>query len=199
MTPDEVMVALPSPLLRVTSVRSTLIHASLDSLRQRDLIAQYTALLPREHHEAILQTLAATWLPIEVGMAHYRACERLDLMDHDQIDIGSDVGRRIQRSALSTIARASRAAGVTPWLGLTSIDRLWFRLMQGGGACVTKTGPKDARIVFEGVPLAEFRYFRNGFRGLILAAAELFSNRAYVHTVNNRCGPLRLEYRISWA
>jgi hypothetical protein len=199
MTHDEVMVAFPSPLQRVTSVRSTLLQASLESLRQRNLLERYTALLPERHHEAILRTLAATWLPIEVGIAHYRACESLDLLEHEQIDIGGDVGRRVQRSALSTIARASRAAGVTPWLGLGSIDRLWSRLMQGGGVCVAKLGPKDARIVFDAVPLAQFRYFRNGFRGLILAAAELFSKRAYVHVIHHQCGPMRLEYRLSWA
>jgi hypothetical protein len=71
--------------------------------------------------------------------------------------------------------------------------------MQGGGVCVTKLGPKDARIVFDAVPLAQFRYFRNGFRGLILAAAELFSKRAYVHVIHHQCGPMRLEYRLSWA
>ena len=193
------MVALPSPLVRVSSVRSTLLHASLESLRQRNLMDRYVELLPEQYHEAILRTLAATWLPIEVGIAHYRACESLELLEHEQVDIGTDVGRRVQRSALSTIARASRAAGVTPWLGLSSMDRLWFRLMQGGGAAVTKLGPKDARIVFEAVPLAQFRYFRNGFRGLIHAAADLFSKKSYVHVIHHQCGPTRLEYRLSWA
>ena len=70
--------------------------------------------------------------------------------------------------------------------------------MQGGGVCVTKLGPKDARIVFDAVPLAQFRYFRNGFRGLIHAAADLFSNKAYVHVNHNQCGAMRLEYRLSW-
>lgn len=198
MSPDEVMVAFPSPLQRVTLVRSTLLQASLESLRIRNLLDRYAALLPQAYHEPVMQTLAPTWLPVDMAMAHYRACEELQLLEHEQVDMGGDVGRRVQRSSLSTIVRASKAAGVTPWLGLASIDRLWFRLMQGGGVSVTKLGPKDARIVIDSVPLAEFRYFRNGFRGLIHAAAELFSNRAYVHVVNGQCTSMRLVYRLSW-
>jgi hypothetical protein len=199
MIPAEVMVALPSNLTTVTYVRSTLIQASLESLRIRNLVDRYASLLPEPYHEPIMRTLAPTWMPLDTAMAHYRACEQLDLLDHEQIDIGGDVGRRVQRSSLSTIVRASKAAGVTPWLGLTSIDRLWFRLMQGGGVSVTKIGPKDARIVIDSVPLAEFRYFRNGFRGLIHAAAELFSNKSYVHTMHAQCSPMRLTYKLSWA
>jgi hypothetical protein len=199
MTPGEVMVAMPSPVRHVTFVRSTLLQASLESLRIRSLVDRYTALLPAQYHEPIMRTLAPTWMPVDTAVAHYRACEELGLLDHEQLDIGGDVGRRVQRSSLSTIVRASKAAGVTPWLGLSSIDRLWFRLMQGGGVSVTKLGPKDAGIVIDQVPLAQFRYFRNGFRGLILAAAELFANKVYVHTMHGQCSSSRLSYKMSWA
>ena len=199
MTPGEVMVKMPSPVMHVTYVRSTLIQASLESLRIRNLVDRYAKLLPEQFHEPIMRTLAPIWLPVDTAVAHYRACEDLGLLDHEQVDIGSDVGRRVQRSSLSTLARASKAAGVTPWLGLSSIDRLWFRLMQGGGVSVTKLGPKDAHIVIDLVPLAQFRYFRNGFRGLIHAACELFANKSYVHVVHNQCSNTRLSYKLSWA
>ncbi len=199
MIAEEVLVRFQSPVHAVRSVRSTLIQASLGSLRERNLIDRYTELLPPQHHELVLRTLAATWLPVEVGMAHYQACEDLGLTEHEQVDIGGDVGRRIQRSALSTLARAGKIAGVTPWLALESIDRMWARLMEGGSVQVIKVAPKDARIEIEGVPLAQFMYFRNAFRGLVLAAAELFSMRAYVRTMHSQCGPQRLEYRLAWA
>jgi hypothetical protein len=53
-------------------------------------------------------------------------------------------------------------------------------------------------VEFESVPLAQYLYFRNAFRGLILAAAELLSPRAFVHTQHQKCGPLKLSYRVSW-
>lgn len=196
---EEVLVRFPSPLHPVSHVRSTLIQASVGSLRDRGLVDRYTALLPEQHHELILRSLAAEWLPVEVGMAHYRACESLDLLEHEQTDIGGDVGRRIQRSALSTIARAGKAAGVTPWLALTAMDRMWARLIQGGGVQVVKVGPKDARVELANVQLAQFMYFRNAFRGLVLAAADLFAARTFVRTQHGRCGPDRLEYRVAWA
>ena len=199
MTAEEVIVPFHPPVRAVRSVRSTLIQASLASLRERDLLSRYTELLPPQFHEPILRTLAATWLPLDVGMAHYQACESLGLLDHEQVDIGGDVGRRIQRSALSTMARAGKAAGVTPWLALSSIDRMWARIIEGGGVQVTKLAPKDARIEVEGVQLAQFMYFRNAFRGLVLAASELFSLRAYVRTMHGQCNAQRLEYRIAWA
>ncbi len=196
---EEVIVPFPTPLRSVTRVRSTLIQASLASLRERHLIDRYTALLPSEYHETVLQTVAGTWLPLQIGVAHYQACEELRLLESEQVDIGGDVGRRIQRSALSTIARAGKAAGITPWLALSSMDRMWARLIEGAGVQVVKTGPKDARIEIESVALAQFMYFRNAFRGLVLAAAELFSQRAYVRTMHPQCGRERLEYRIAWA
>ena len=49
------------------------------------------------------------------------------------------------------------------------------------------------------MPLAQFRYFRNGFRGLIHAACELFANKSYVHVVHNQCSNTRLSYKLSWA
>ena len=153
---------------------------------------------PRRLSKAVLETLAPMWLPVEIALAHYEACEALGLPEHEQHDIGCDVGRRIQRSALSTIARASRAAGVTPWLGLSSVDRMWVRLMQGGGARVVRQGPKESSIEFEGVPLARYTYFRNGFRGLLLAACELFAKTCYVRVQHAQCGPTRLSYRMSW-
>ncbi len=195
---SETVIDFPSSMVSVHAVRSTLLQASVGSLRIRNHFDRYRALLPREHHDAVLQTLAPVWLPIEHAIAHYEACERLELAASEQVDIGADVGRRVQRSSLSTIVRASKAAGVTPWLGLHSLDRLWTRLMQGGGTRVVRMGPKDARVVLESVPLARFEYFRNGFHGLVLAAGELFSRRFYVRTVQNACSASRLEYRLSW-
>jgi hypothetical protein len=192
------LIEFPPRLVRVSSVRSTLLQASIGSLKLRNYYDRYRALLPREFHEAVLETLAPMWLPVEAALAHYEACEQLGLSEHEQLDIGCDVGRRIQRSALSTIARASRAAGVTPWLGLASVDRMWVRLMQGGGARVMRSGPKDSLVEFEGIPLARFMYFRNAFRGLLLAACELFAKTSFVRTLHPQCGPMRLAYRLSW-
>src|SRR5688572_27123859 len=65
----------------VTQVRSTLLQSSLQTLREHGLFERYVALLPKEYHEPILLTLAPSWLPVEVAMAHYRCCDQLSLDD----------------------------------------------------------------------------------------------------------------------
>src|SRR4051812_48379355 len=80
---EEILVAFPEgsrEAVRPTErFRSTWLASSLRSLRERGLIDAYVQHLPREHHEAILSSVAGTWLPIATGMAHYRACDALSL------------------------------------------------------------------------------------------------------------------------
>jgi hypothetical protein len=168
VTVEKIIVHLPI-IRTATHVRSTLIQSSLNSLKDAGHFDRYAQLLDPTHREAVLHTLAPTWLPLEVGVAHYAACDALQLDAFQLRDIGERVGDRIQGTFLKTLTRGVRAAGVTPWTLLNHFDRLWNRLFQGGSVELTRKGPKDVTIEIRSAVIPRFQYFRIGFSGVVRA------------------------------
>jgi hypothetical protein len=179
------------------SIRSTLIASSVRALRERGRLDDYARLLDPLWRDLPMQAIAATWLPLDAGRAHYAACDALGFSVAEQVAIGRQVGDRVNATFLGTMLRAAKGVGVTPWLGLPHCRKLYERLFDGGDVCVTKTGPKDARMELAGNPLVTLSYFRQGLRGMWTAALELFCSRAYVTEAARTETSLRL--RISWA
>jgi hypothetical protein len=184
----------------VRFVRSTLIAASLLGIKSRGHLERYLRHLPRELHDTILPAVAGTWMPLDVGIAHYRAAEALELTIDEQLGMGRDVAERIQNSLLGTLVRVARGAGVTPWTGLEYSPKLWARVLQGGSMAVYRLGPKEARIECHGAPeLASIGYFRNGFRGMFAGSGELFCNKLYVHDLQAFAVKRVIGFRVAWA
>ncbi len=199
---EEIIVALSKPRDRldpVTQFRSTLLTSSLKSIRERGHGDRYLSLLPAKHHDAVRASIAGVWLPLELGLAHYDACEALGLSTQEQIEIGEEVGLKIQGTFLGTMLKLAKGAGVTPWLCLGQYQRLWERLMIGGGVRVTKVGPKEARLECFDFPFSRIPYFRTAFRGVNAASCELFCNKAYAEEIKKLCTATTLGYRLSWA
>jgi hypothetical protein len=182
-----------------TGFRSTLLTTSLQSLRARGLYDRYTALLPAAHREAILTSVAGVWLPMAVGLAHYTTCDSLGLPAAEQFAIGQEVGDRVQGTLLGLVVRTAKTAGLTPWAGLSNSRRLYTRLLQGGSVRLVKLGPKEARIELVNNPLAATSHFRNGFRGVAVAGAELFCQKAYGSELPKMTTPTSFAMRIAWA
>lgn len=177
----EIIIPRANPVVRATGVRSTLIQSSLATLKTLGYFERYLQLVSPVHRETIIGTIAASWLPIEVGMAHYQACEELQLSDDQLLAIGELVGDRMQGAFMETLTRAARSIGVTPWLLLKRFDVLWGRLLQGGSLQLTKVGPKDLLIEISGASLPRFSYFRYGFCGVVRAGFKYVGVRmAYV-------------------
>ena len=201
---EEVLVAFPGGVSRTqvtpTSMfRSTWLSSSLRSIRERSLLESYLAHLPPEHHEAVLSTVVGVWLPSEIAVAHYEACDRLGLTEQEQLAIGAEVGRHAQGTVLSVAVSLAKGAGVTPWTILTRLPTAWRRIWIGGGVSVIKLGPKDARLEIGGWPCARVRYARVAIRGVTSGLVELFCEKAYVRELRAFCTPMTLGYRISWA
>ena len=174
----ETLIALPRVLGPVTGVRSTLIQSSLDTLRRRGHFERYLQVLEGRHRATLLESLAPEWLPLEAATAHYTACDALELSTTELMEIGEDVGTRIQGTFIGTLVRSARSVGLTPWVPLAQFQRLWERLMQGGGVSLTKTGPKDCSVEIRMQPLFEYTYFRTAFGGVIAAGIKLGAGKS---------------------
>jgi hypothetical protein len=178
-----------------THFRSTWLTTSLDALKRRDLTTGYFAHLDERYRAVIKETVAATWLPADVAIAHYRAIDALGLTPDEQYKMGEEVPIRVY----SGFIKLARAAGATPWTAAAHLGRLWDRSWIGGGIGVFRLGPKEGRIEIVGVPVCGISYVRHAMRGSYRAAASLFCTRAYVRDVPRLCTSSTLAYEISWA
>jgi hypothetical protein len=180
----------------ITAFRGTLLAVAIERLKQCGHYERYEAMLPPAQREAILCSLAMSWIPIELISAHSDTCEQLNLSDAELIELGGQAANSIVRSLFSSLLRAS---GTSPWVAIKAADRMWDRLHEGGGIMVVRTGPKDVYVEQHGHPLAGSRYYRTTARGFYKSLAELFSSKVYVKAAPPRHpGKLAFALEVSW-
>jgi hypothetical protein len=184
---------------RATECRSTLLVASLSSLARRGHRPAYERNIEPRDLMTIASAVAGVWLPMELALAHYRACDALDLSVQERLDLGAEVVTRTTSTLMGTVLVAAKSAGVvTVWSMLARYGHVYARNFHGGGATVTQTGPKDARIDVMGLPLASVPYFRIAYLGSLRAAVEFFATRAVVTEIQDACTATTLGFRALW-
>ena len=199
---EEIVLPLPSPRSaapRATKMRGAWLISSQRGLREAGLFDRYMGLLPEEHRAQIESPAVSDWLPIDVAIAHYGACDRLELPVNQLVEFGLAATRYAHSTLIGVTAKLAVGSGATPWTIFGQAQRLWDRTFIGGVIGVAKLGPKEARIELVGWPCAGFRYTRIGMRGVIRGATEYFCTRAYTHEIEALCTPLTLGYQVSWA
>jgi len=174
--------------------------SSYATVRELGHADAYLARLPARYHPMILEAVVGTWVPIEVGVAHYTACDTLALSPDEQIAMGRRVGDRIQGTILGTVVRMAKEAGVTPLTVLPHWQRFWNRVFDGGGLYANRLGPKEVEMGMRGVVLADCAYFRIAVRGLMAGLLDLFCRKSYVREQGPEkrrpgCG----TFRVQWA
>jgi hypothetical protein len=184
--------------LPLRRVRSTLLCSGIAELRGRGLFDAYAAKLEPAAREILVNAIAGVWLPVEVAMKHFEAIDSLGLTSMQAFEIGAASGKRVQESALQTIVHLAAGAGATPWTVLQVYERLWPRIMDGGGFTITRAGPKDAVIEYRKMPPCRFAYFRHAFRGVNHAGICLFAKSAYVNEVPKRSSAEAMAHHCSW-
>jgi hypothetical protein len=198
LTP-EVLIALPRTIPAMTGVRSTLIQSSLNTLRNRGHFERYLTLVDPKFKQTLLETLAPEWLTVEVGAAHYAACDALELRPSELLEIGEAVGERIQGTFVGTLVRRARTVGLTPWLMVPHFERLRERLLQGGAMEVTQTGPKDCTVDMRQLELCQFSYFRAAFCGVLGSVIKLGAGKSVGVRVASSSGfSQRCLFKCSW-
>lgn len=184
---------------RATQVKSTLLSASLEAVRKRGRFEEYEAKLPPEHREAIVFGVSGVWLPMEIALAHYAAVDALGFSEAEILENGYSVGARLNHTFVGTMVKLAGQAGLTPWLPLAQVGKLFERVFRGGaGVQVERCGPKEARIEIVGLPIASSTYFRGALRGQVQAGCELFCRRCYARIVEPRHQADAVTLRASW-
>jgi len=199
---EETVVALDVPRNRVpptTKFRSTWIVASQNALRDCGFFDRYAKLLGETHRETLLTTVVGTWLPVNMAIAHYTACDALGLSEGEIKTIGKILTRHLNNAFVSVAGRFAREVGATPWLPLSHARRVWDRMCMGGAIAVYKEGPKEARVEVLGCTLGHIPYFRDGLRDLGSSLGALFCDVMYVKHVPILSQPTNIVYRASWA
>lgn len=199
---DEIIMPFPAPVERLgqsTHLRSTLLASSIQSLRARGLYERYRELLPSELREEITSSVAGEWLPIDRGIAHYTACDGLELNAEEQRGMGHDVSKRVHDTFLGFMVQAARGVGVTPWSLLPRGNWLYTRLFRGGGIQVTKVGAQEARVEFAGLSLTRIPYFGNALLGMYEAGLGMFAERVFVRPMPGQAqSASRVMLRVQW-
>jgi hypothetical protein len=184
---------------RVVQVRGTLLVSSLQALREFGYFDRYLLNVPAERRDAILFCVANSWLPVELAMLHYGACDQMGLTDQELESVGESVSQRIMGTFLGTMLRSGRSVGATPspWIPLRQYGRICDRLLEGGHHRVTEVGPKDALVETSGVPMFRFRYFRTATLGIMRGAASMFAKTCFAKEVKNP-DPDRIQVALRW-
>lgn len=156
-----------------THVRTTLLQASLRSVRRFGNFQRWEAFIDPLYRDTILEAIAPAWLPIEVGLAHYRACDRFGLDDDELDKIGQGTGEKLQGTLLGVASKLARSAGVTPEAMAQCFGKLWPRLCMGGSCQFTAPRPGEIVVELRSAVLTKSRYFRGNFPGHARAGAQL--------------------------
>jgi hypothetical protein len=195
----------PSPASRVqarvssaTRFRSTWLSTSLAVLRDHGLIDRYLAALPAPYHAHVTANVAGVWLPVDVAVEHYRACDQLGLAPFTIQRIGYEVTAKVHGPALRMALSLASGLGATPWTALSRATTLWRRCWEGGGVSVVRQGPKEARLEIEGWPCAPFTYCRIACKGMLGAIVEPFCTTSHVREDLSLLSSTTLGFIVAW-
>jgi hypothetical protein len=199
---EEIVLPFGAPRDQVplaTAVRSTLLLTSQRAMRARGVFERYLEVVDPAYRERMLSMTGGGWLPIDVALAHYWACDALALPRDVIESIGEESGRIMNQTLLSVVVKLAREAGATPWLALPLTNRLLSRTWQGSSCGVFKIAPKEARLEWIGMPAAEVPYYRVAFGAFARSVIAMFSRAAFVRDLPKLCTKTTLGYRLSWA
>lgn len=159
---------------------------------------RYLAGLPKALHDVIPQLVAGTWVPIDLGLAHYRACDAMTLTANEIREMGEQVSLRTQRTFIGTLGKVVAGAGATPWTLCLNAHRIWGRIFDGGDHAVYGAGPKEALVLIVGCPLFEVAYFRLALRHYYRALFGLLARTVYAREEPKYAPKEGLALRFSW-
>jgi hypothetical protein len=183
---------------RLDAVRGFVFLSGQRWLTEHGLLERHQSLLPGPLRERLGAATTTDWIALDDALELYRACDALGLTIEQQIDLGRTVSRANNGIVIRTMANLAGRIGVSPWVALRSVDRLWQRNNRGGGIAVYKLGERVARLEFWQVPLAQSPFFVTSMRGAIAVGLEDFCDRIVVNDLPDRLASDSFALRLVW-
>jgi hypothetical protein len=195
---EKVVLPFPGPLESVppaTEFRSTWLTSSLEGLRQHGHLDRYLSLLESHQHE-ITTCVAGSWVPLAAALAHYQACERLQL-NPDEIEAMARAGGNVRRAWYANVIASTQRPDTNMWTILAQLQKFWLRSANGGAVAVFQVGAHSARLHYVRCQLFNIPYFREAFRVvLMLLAQHVHEDVVFTTQPANRVD--EVEYRLHW-
>lgn len=184
----------------VTHLRGAAVTSALQVLKKLGHFERYVELLPAEHRDRVLYTISASWVPVEVVMAHALACDAMKLTESELVRQGEYIASLLSETLFGAMARTGRRLGVDgAWTFLKQTGRLFPRMYQGGRCTVLRAGPKDAIVELIGNPLFASRQYRASHDGYMQGLVKSFSTGGFGKAIRPRTpSPHTAATLISW-
>lgn len=196
--PREIIHAFPAAIAPLSAVRNVVIQASLAELKKHGHYDRYTTLIaPASLAQLLDLAIAPSWIPVQLALDHYDACERLQLNESQFEELGRSVGDRVQDVALVTTKGVTDGRDL--WQSVHALHRMWPRLFQGGAVQVVKVGPKALIMEERGFSLNRFHYYRVAHVAAVRAThAALGTQISSVRLVSHQPARDELVVRVEW-
>ncbi|HEX6239501.1 MAG TPA: hypothetical protein VFZ61_01355 [Polyangiales bacterium] len=195
----EVIQPFPPLIAPLSAVRSTLIQASLAELKKHGYYDHYTKLIAPASLEQLLSlAIAPCWIPVQLALDHYDACERMQLNEAQFAQLGLSVGDRVQDVTLIA-PKHEPSGGRDLWQSIGALHRMWPRLFQGGGVQVVKVGAKALVLEERGFQLNRFHYYRQAHVAAVRAThSALGAQLTSVRLISYQAARDEMIVRVEW-
>lgn len=166
-------IIIPHDLSRgpLVGVRRMLVHSSIAELGALGLYDRYSEVIESGSLDLIRELIGPGWMPVELVLEHYRACDELQLSDEAIHDAGMRAGDKMGSALLVAGAQPQvEMQNRSPWPLLQAFARMGRRIYDGASAQYVKTASNSLRIEYVGNPLFAFHYYRVAHRGFLSQA-----------------------------
>jgi hypothetical protein len=166
-------IVVPHELSRgpLVAVRRMLVHSSIAELGAVGLYDGYCQIVDRGSLERIRELIGPGWMPVELALEHYSACDRLQLSDEAILAAGMRAGDKMGSALLVAGAQPQiESKDRSPWPLLQAFARMGRRIYDGASAQYVKAASNTLRIEYYGNPLFAFHYYRVAHCGFLRQA-----------------------------
>jgi len=182
------------------AVRRMLIQSSVAELKQLGVYERYRVGIAPALLEQIMDQVGPGWLPVELAMEHYYACDALELDPADIERLGAAAGENLARTLLVSGSGSTPEGEASPWSAIGAFSRMGKRIYEGGSSQYVRLGPKQLQIENIGNPLLSVRYYRVAHLAFLRRAFGTLGVKVTDAKITNfRPRGAMVEVRLTWA
>lgn len=194
-------VVIPHDMTRgpVTAVKGMLLQFSIAQIKHYGYYERYAQFIAPGLLGELLSHVASSWLPVELAMAHYEACDKLRLNASEVARLATRVGDHLQERSYVSAAKKDRPPDFDLWTETPALHRMWDRLYQGGSVQVVKMSPKHQLLEQRGFPMNRYAYYRDAQIAVVRTAYSGLGLRlSRLEVVSFSAARDELVLRVAW-